>query len=453
MKTRLVLWGTDSHDSKVLIALALESTESKLSVWAFPEEAATESFYQRMIDEWRLGRPIPFPETFTLYEVPFTISAELLPDGLKADRGDLIQQAQTEWQFVILSTRLYTTYKEELQFFKDKLDRIEHFDSQLWEELKGFWEKVQRHIHERVLFRDHGAKLRETTNVLFDKMKSLRRSFDSEFKAASKEHTEEFMAMLDKIEERIKEDRGLHPIFEELKKLQRAYRETKFTKDDRNKVWQKLDTAFKAVKEKRFGPMSQKPQSGASRQVRRLEGLLSAIGKMENSISHDQHDIEFEQTRIAESHGQLEAQIRQAKLAMIQERIHSKQEKLADMLKTRAELDARIEQEKKREEARKQKELQDQLRDQAKETVKEKIAEEIKHKVESHADDAERLQKAAEEIVSSKRKPRRSKKESLLSAVGETVGESLEDLSDTIKAVADVVADRIQEALHHNEEE
>ena len=40
---------------------------------------------------------------------------------------------------------------------------------------------------------------------------------------------------------------------------------------------------------------------------------------------------------------------------------------------------------------------------------------------------------------------------------GMTVLQEIEDLNaglnDTIKAVADVVADRIQEALHHNEEE
>lgn len=451
MKTRLVLWGMDSEGSKVLLALSLRTAESKVDIWAFPEEAASESFYQRMIDEWRLGRDVTFPDTFTQYEVPFTSSTDLLPDGLKGDRGDLIQQAQTEWQFVILSSRLYESYRDELQFFKDKIDRLENFDNRLFEELKGFWEKVQTHIHDRVLFRDHGATLREITNRLFEQMKTMRRTFDAEFKAASKEVTEQFMTMLNKIEERIREDRGLHPIFEELKKLQREYRQARFTKEDRNKVWEKLDNAFKAAKERRFGPETQKVQSGASRVERRLEGLNTAISKMEKSITHDQHDIEFEQERIAESHGQLEAQIRQAKLAMIQERIRSKQEKLADMLRTRGDLEKRIEQEKRREEARKQKEIRDQLKEQVKESVKEKIAEEIKHSVESRSQDAERLEKAAEEIVSSKRKPRRGKKEPLLETINGVVSESLQDLGDTIKAVADVVADRIEEAFDEEE--
>lgn len=453
MKTRLVLWGTDSENNKVLLALALRAVESKVDVWAFPEEVAPESFYQKMIEEWRLGRELPFPDTFTQYEVPFTSSTELLPDGLKADRSDLMQQAQTEWQFVVLSGRLYESYKDELQFFKDKLDRLDNFDTKVWEELKGFWEKVQVHIHDRVLFRDHGSKLREITNALFEQMKSMRKTLDADFKAASKENVERFMTAITSIEERIKEGRGLHPIFEELKKLQQSYADAKFTRDDRNKVWQKLDGAFKSVKEKRFGPEAQKANvNTASRVDRRLEGLNAAISKMEKSISHDHHDIQYEQERIAESHGQLEAQIRQAKLAMIQERINSKQEKLTDMLKTRTDLERRLEQEKKREEARKLKAERDLLREQAKETVKEKIAEEIKQNVESHAQEADRLEKAAEAIAESKRKPRKPKKETLIAAVTEAVGESLEDLGDTIKAVADVVSDKIAEAVKQEDE-
>lgn len=409
MKTRLVLWGTDTENRKVLLALALRTEDSKVDIWAFPEEVATESFYQRMIDDWRLGREVAFPEVFTQYDVPFTSTSELLPDGLTADRGDLMQQAQTEWQFVVLSSRLYKSYRDELNFFRDKLERLDNFDNKLWEELKGYWEKVQRHIHDRVLFREHGMLLREQTNAMFEQLKSLRRSLDAEFKSSSRAHVERFMQTLTGIEERIREDRGLQPIFEELKRLQNEYRDTRFTRDDRNKVWQKLDAVFKSVKERRFGPEARKPAATVSRTERRLEGLISAIEKMEKSIAHDQRDIAFEEERIAGSHGQLEAQIRQAKLVMIQERIRSKQEKLTDMQNTRAELEKRIERDNKREEARKAKAEKERLRGEVESTLKEQIAEEIRHNVESHAEEAERLEKAAEEIAESRRKTRSKK--------------------------------------------
>ena len=96
MKTRLVLWGTNAEEQKVLLAIALKAEENKLDIWAFPEDVATESFYKRMINEWRFGRELTFPETFTQFEAPFSNSESLLPEGLKADREELIQQAQTE---------------------------------------------------------------------------------------------------------------------------------------------------------------------------------------------------------------------------------------------------------------------------------------------------------------------------------------------------------------------
>lgn len=52
-----------------------------------------------------------------------------------------------------------------------------------------------------------------------------------------------------------------------------------------------------------------------------------------------------------------------------------------------------------------------------------------------------------------KAKKAESKEESLLDAVGVTLGESLEDVVDTIKAVAAVISDRIEDAIDDLKEE
>lgn len=444
MKTRLVLWGTDEKDERVLVAIALNAKENKVDIWTFPEQVATETLYNRLINEWRMGRDVPFPNMFVQIERPLTVSESILPDNIKVERTDLVQRAQTEWQFVVLSAKLYDMYQEELIHLQDKIDNLESFDKAVWEELKGFWEKVQSQIHDKNLFRDHARKLKDTTNDLFSKLKEKRKRLDEDFKVISKENAAKLHDALTDIEDRIEKGLGLQPLFEELKNLQKQYRDIKLTRDDRSKVWNRLDKAFKNIKERRYGPGYKSDFSALERLQRRYDGLIAAIEKMEKSIGRDRRDMEFQDRKIEESDGQLEAQIRQAKLKMIDERIRSKEAKLAEMMKTKAELDGRMETERKKEEERKAKEAMKQAQQEAKDQVKEQIAEGIKTATESREEQAEELEKAAQSIKDSQES---KTDETLASAAGAALGESLQEMADTVKAVAEVVTDKITEAV------
>ncbi|MBI5916581.1 MAG: SUMF1/EgtB/PvdO family nonheme iron enzyme [Bacteroidetes bacterium] len=75
---------------------------------------------------------------------------------------------------------------------------------------------------------------------------------------------------------------------------------------------------------------------------RRYDGLISAIEKMEQSIGRDKNDLDFQRHKIDTTDGQLEAQIRQAKIVMIEERLSSKEEKLAEMNVTKEGLEKRL---------------------------------------------------------------------------------------------------------------
>ena len=460
MKTKLVLWGTNAQNERLLIALELMPEENKVKAFTFPEQIATEEFSQLMLKEWRDGNAVEFPDGFSVEERELTLSGSILPDGVKAEREDIVQRAQTEWHFIVLSSRLYHTYHSELSEFKDRIEKALRFESSLWDELKGFWDKVQVQVRDRNLFREHADALRDRTNELFTSLKELRGKLDEEFERLSKDNFERFNQMLADVEKKVSDGLRLQPLFDDLKEMQRKFREAKLTKDHRTKIWDRLDNAFKVIKEKRFGtssspagatgaPGTGDDRSPGERLSRRYEGLMSAIDKMEKSIKRDEDDLDFQKRKVASTDGQLEAQIRQAKILMIEERIRSKREKLGEMTQTREELDRRVESQKERDAKKAE---QDKIHE-AKRAAEEKIKSEIRAAADARKEDDDKLSKAAEQLKVEKGAPTTTTKtedapasdkgESLLDAVIATVGDSVTDMVDTIKAVGEVVGDKI----------
>lgn len=446
------MWGSNDKDQKVLIAIALRAEDNVVDIFTFPFESTTEEFYNLMLNEWREAHEVPFPEGFTHIIRPLTASDSLLPVELKVDRTDIIQRAQTEWHFVVLSNKLYHSFLNELKEIKEKLTGSDNYKNQLWEEMKETWEKIQKNIFDKTLMREHGHQLREMTNDIFTQLKDMRKNLDTEVDRVSREIADKFNKKLDEVEEKIKSGLGLQPLFNDLKRMQQEFKDAELSRGDRAKIWKRIDNAFKSVKEKKFGEKSTRDTSALDRLSRRYEGLLSAIDKMEKSIRRDDKDKHFQDDRIANTDGQLEAQLRMAKLKMIDERVHSKNEKLAEMLKTKIELEDRINREKKfLEDQKKQQALKEELKE-AKESVKQKIAENIHAQADQV--DAEALNKAAEAIAEEKaRKAKGKPKESLLGAISETLGESLTDLGDSLGAVASVLGDKIEETFKDLKEE
>jgi len=399
MKTKLVLWGTNAQDEKILIAMELRPQDNKVNIYSFPESIATEEFGQQMLQEWRNDSEVTFPEGHTTLERELTVTENLLPEDIRVERGDIIQRAQTEWHFIVLSTKLNELYKNELGDLKEKVDQLTEYSSDIWDELKGFWSKVQVQVKDRNLLRDHANNLRDNTNELFTRLKSLRASLDAEFQKVSQGYHDTFIASINDIEQRVNAGGGkLAAIFEELKNLQRKFRDSNLTREHRSLVWDKLDNAFKVVKEKRFGSNANNESSASDRLKRRYDGLINAIGKMQKSIDRDRSDLNFENQKVANSDGQLEAQIRQAKIKMIEERITSKEEKLSEMNDTKTELEGRMksqaEKDAKREERKK---IED-----AKVAAKQKIASKIKEAESAREDKSDELTKAAEAIAVTK---------------------------------------------------
>ncbi len=121
MKNKIVVWGTNAENEKVLIALELKSEENKVLLYTFPESVATEEFFNKMMTDWKNGTDFELPAEHTVLERELSVTENLLPDDLKAeDRSGLIQRAQTEWHFAVLSSKLHQAYLQELADFKEE---------------------------------------------------------------------------------------------------------------------------------------------------------------------------------------------------------------------------------------------------------------------------------------------------------------------------------------------
>lgn len=456
MKNKIVVWGTNAENEKVLIALELQAETNRVLLYTFPEAVATEEFVNKMMAEWRVGNEVPFPEGYATLERQLSVTEGLLPDDLRVDRTDLIQRAQTEWHFAVLSLKLHQAYEQELAEFKEKVAALQSYDHGLWDNLRGFWDKVQEQARDRNLFREHADNLRDNINALFDDLKKMRSRVQDEFSAVSQKVYEDFNKALTDIENRIASGGArMNTIFEDLKQLQRKYRDAKMSNEHRNQLWDRLDGAFKAAKERKFGPGANEG-SLVERHERRLEGLRVAIRRMQDSIKRDEEELTFQQKKVAATEGQLEAQIRSAKIKMIEERIASKREKLDEMEHTRTDVERQANIARDKENKRAEKEAERQKLAAAKEAAKSEIAAAIKSKT-AEAPAAEPLTDQPETPLAEQQQPEPEPEQTtggqekdepgLLDAAGIVLGEALEDVVDTVKAVGKVLGEKADEML------
>ena len=466
MRKKIVLWGTDAQDAKILLGIELIDEDNKVKIYTYAENVATEEVYNHMMDKWRLNDNEALSSGYQVIERPLSVTDDLLPEDIRVERTDLISQAKAEWHFIVLSSKLHQMYASELEDFKDKIEQLKEYDDRIWEEMKTFWGKVLDQVRDKNLFSDHASQLKEKTNELFEKLKDLRKVFKDEFRKVSAEKAAAFQEELQEVESKIEKGLGLKPIFDQMKEIQKRFKEETFAKEDQRKLWNRIDAIFKSVKEKR-GEERDKGKSPVGRLENRYKGLLGAIDRMQRSVNKDNNDLSWEQKKIDQTDGQLEMQIRQAKIIMIQERLSSKQEKLDDMLKTKADLEKKIQREQDLEAKRQAEQARKVEVAKAKEEVKSKIATEMQEAQAAHANEAAHLETLASEINDSKKKSNPKKEEpvkeepvkeepqstaekeeeSIFEAAAEEIQESIEDTVDTIKAVGSVIADKVKSSI------
>lgn len=438
MKTKIVLWGNDKDDKRVLVTLELLSTENKVDLKTIPESDATDELYTALMDKWREGETVEFPESATSLIQELTIVDSLLPEDLKVEKTDIITKAQAEWQFIVLSEKLYASYLSEIDALKEKIAGTSSFDKNQWEELKGLQTKVQNQFKERNIQRTHIGELRNRINELFEMMKQLRAAKDAEFQEFSDKNYEKLTAALGSIENKMSENVRFSIIFDDLKALQRDLKSAKLVREQRNELWERVDNAFKAAKEKRFGPQEKENTSNSNsalgRIQKRYDGLMSALERMQKSIDRDKGELNEQLDKIKNSSfdGILEQQISKAKVNMIENRITSKEDKLTEMHSTRTELERKIADIKEKEAKRAEREAKEAAVLAAK--ALEATTEVVEEKVE-----------VAEKSMTSKIADAAKSAIGKAKAVADVIEDKIDEIEDKVEAIADKIEDQVEE--------
>ena len=139
MRRKLVLWGSNAKDEKMLVALELLEKENVVHIYTFPESIATQELDDNLSKKWKDDIEVEFPAGYTKIERKLSVSDSLLPDDIKVERPDLITRAQAEWHFVVLSSKLYGMYKAEMEEFKEKIDPASGQPIQIKKRFRSNW--------------------------------------------------------------------------------------------------------------------------------------------------------------------------------------------------------------------------------------------------------------------------------------------------------------------------
>ena len=225
MRNRIAVWGRDAQEKRVLITIELQVADNIVRIETFPEKVVTDEVYNSFMHQWRRGQEAELPEPDRVIARELSVTGTLLPDDLKAEQTDMIVRAQTEWHFNVLSEKLAQNYRSELAEIEDRIERAGAYSSDLWNQAKNFWQKVQSQLQDKTLMREQGNELRKRSDAVFAKLKELREAVNAQYEEESTKQKAKFAALLDDVEKRIGEGTHLNKVFQELRELQRKFHE------------------------------------------------------------------------------------------------------------------------------------------------------------------------------------------------------------------------------------
>lgn len=340
MKDRIAFWGADETDAKIFVIVRLRLEDDLFDIWTLPQASVSDEFEktaQENIDQIDLEQ-LPEPHTHIERKV---MEENLLPENIKTHDTQLVNLAESEWRVRVLSNKLSQQLEKMIDELFAQVKSLTQYDNEVWDLTKTFWDKVNNHYQEKDLTREHARVLRDKINEAFNILKSLRKTANEQFSKEAQLAYEKISEQVQKIINTFSPKDNLNALFDKLKRLQSEANRARLASDMRKNLYELFNNAFEMVK-------SERQKSGLRHLENRIRGLQDVIARMEKGIQEDKNEMSFQRNRLQHTSGQLEAQLREAKMNMLATRLESKEAKLADMIKTLEELNKQLIQEQKR---------------------------------------------------------------------------------------------------------
>lgn len=330
MNTNLkyALKALNSQDEPLLVFLELDIDKLEVSVRHKDSKTMNDSDIDSQINAWNKREEINESDLSELQVVKFT-DESILPEDIKVDKNSFqLRQIQNEWSYAILNAKLFQQFNTELEILKQKAEEVKEYNHDLWQETKEFWEKLLDYKKENEITQDKLNYFKEEVNVIFEKLKLLKEQYILQKDEASNQALKEYSEKIDEIYENLKaKDVHFNTQIEALKQLQHSLKEKDLKREVKNQLFndfQKLFETIQSTRKQKFGA-----NAGS-----RIEGLNKAKAKIQKSLDYDLRDLKYNQDKVAKANNKLEEQLREAKINVLNDRIESKKEKIADIQKT-----------------------------------------------------------------------------------------------------------------------
>ncbi|MFT6721487.1 MAG: hypothetical protein ACJA0J_002293, partial [Bdellovibrionota bacterium] len=192
MRNRIAVWGRDAQEQRVLITIELQVSDNIVRIQTYSEKVVSDDVFKSFMDKWRKSEEVELPEPDRVIARELSVTEGLLPDDLKAEQTEMVLRAQTEWHYHVLSNKLAQSYKDELAEIEDRIERATDYSSELWNQAKNFWQKVQSQLQDKTLLREQGNDIRKRVDQSFEKLKAMRELLNEKYKEESVKHVTKF---------------------------------------------------------------------------------------------------------------------------------------------------------------------------------------------------------------------------------------------------------------------